>query len=70
MIFPASKSDNINNGFSFPEDILCGQRDPFSDISLSIEDLVIPWSELAVREKIGAGMFYHRNTTFQMYLGV
>ncbi|KQJ99693.1 hypothetical protein BRADI_3g44707v3 [Brachypodium distachyon] len=42
---------------SFPEDTLSEQSDPFSDISLNIEDLIIPWNKLAVREKIGAGSF-------------
>lgn len=30
---------------------------PFSDMSLEIEDLIIPWSELVLKEKIGAGSF-------------
>ncbi|TVU29891.1 hypothetical protein EJB05_21482 [Eragrostis curvula] len=42
---------------SFPEDAQSGQSDPFSDMSLDIEDLIIPWSELVLREKIGAGVF-------------
>lgn len=53
----AGRDGNFIRQRSFPEDILSGQRDPFSDVSLSIEDLIIPWSELAVREKIGAGSF-------------
>ncbi|CAM0945373.1 unnamed protein product [Alopecurus aequalis] len=53
----SGRDGNFIRQRSFPEDILTGQRDPFSDISLSIEDLVIPWSDLAVREKIGAGSF-------------
>ncbi|KAM0866057.1 hypothetical protein ACQ4PT_042855 [Festuca glaucescens] len=53
----SGRDGNFIRQRSFPEDILSGQRDPFSDISLSIEDLIIPWSELAVREKIGAGSF-------------
>ncbi|GJM85147.1 hypothetical protein PR202_ga01572 [Eleusine coracana subsp. coracana] len=36
---------------SFPEDAQSGQSDPFSDMSLDIEDLIIPWSELVLREK-------------------
>lgn len=53
----SGRDGNFIRQRSFPEDILSGQRDPVSDISLSIEDLLIPWSELVVREKIGAGSF-------------
>ncbi|KAK3154238.1 hypothetical protein QOZ80_2BG0188030 [Eleusine coracana subsp. coracana] len=42
---------------SFSEDAQSGQSNPFSDMSLDIEDLIIPWSELVLREKIGAGSF-------------
>ncbi|XP_052142482.1 serine/threonine-protein kinase CTR1-like isoform X1 [Oryza glaberrima] len=42
---------------SSPEDTQSAQSDPFSDISLDIEDLIIPWSELVLKEKIGAGSF-------------
>ncbi|KAL6899846.1 hypothetical protein ACP4OV_006504 [Aristida adscensionis] len=42
---------------SFPEDTQSAQSDPFSDMSLDIEDLIIPWSELVLKEKIGAGSF-------------
>ncbi|KAJ1279356.1 hypothetical protein BS78_04G149400 [Paspalum vaginatum] len=42
---------------SFPEDTQSGLSDPFSDMSLEIEDLIIPWNELALKEKIGAGSF-------------
>ncbi|AQK71404.1 Serine/threonine-protein kinase CTR1 [Zea mays] len=39
------------------EDTQSGLSDPFSDMSLEIEDLIIPWSELVLKEKIGAGSF-------------
>lgn len=42
---------------SSPEDTQSGLSDPFSDMSLEIEDLIIPWSELVLKEKIGAGSF-------------
>ncbi|KAG2651314.1 hypothetical protein PVAP13_1NG279000 [Panicum virgatum] len=42
---------------SFPEDTQSGLCDPFSDMSLDIEDLIIPWCELVLKEKIGAGSF-------------
>ncbi|KAF8686677.1 hypothetical protein HU200_043509 [Digitaria exilis] len=63
--FPRPKSDaqliNQNENFimqrSFPEDTQSGLSDPFSDMPLDIEDLIIPWSELVLKEKIGAGSF-------------
>ncbi|CAD6250831.1 unnamed protein product [Miscanthus lutarioriparius] len=39
------------------EDTQSGLSDPFSDMSLEIEDLIIPWSELVLKEKIGTGSF-------------
>ncbi|AQK71420.1 Serine/threonine-protein kinase CTR1 [Zea mays] len=42
---------------SSQEDTQSGLSDPFSDMSLEIEDLIIPWSELVLKEKIGAGSF-------------
>ncbi|WVZ75199.1 hypothetical protein U9M48_023280 [Paspalum notatum var. saurae] len=39
---------------SFPDDTQSGLSDPFSDMSLEIEDLIIPWNELILKEKIGA----------------
>ncbi|CAL4969053.1 unnamed protein product [Urochloa decumbens] len=42
---------------SFPEDTQSRLSDPFSDMSIDIEDLIIPWSELVLKEKIGAGSF-------------
>uniref|UniRef100_I1P0W6 non-specific serine/threonine protein kinase n=1 Tax=Oryza glaberrima TaxID=4538 RepID=I1P0W6_ORYGL len=53
--FPSSEVDNTDEYFSSPEDTQSAQSDPFSDISLDIEDLIIPWSELVLKEKIGAG---------------
>jgi serine/threonine-protein kinase CTR1 len=31
-----------------------------SDLSLAADDLIIPWSELILKEKIGAGTGLHR----------
>uniref|UniRef100_J3LDE4 non-specific serine/threonine protein kinase n=1 Tax=Oryza brachyantha TaxID=4533 RepID=J3LDE4_ORYBR len=42
---------------SFLEDTQSAHSDPFSDISIDSEDLIIPWSELVLKEKIGAGSF-------------
>uniref|UniRef100_A0A0D9VGK3 non-specific serine/threonine protein kinase n=1 Tax=Leersia perrieri TaxID=77586 RepID=A0A0D9VGK3_9ORYZ len=50
----SGQDGNIFMQNSFPED---AQNDPFSEISLDIEDLIIPWSELVLKEKIGAGSF-------------
>jgi hypothetical protein len=52
----SSKVNYIKNIFSFPEDTQSGLSDPFSDMSLDIEELIIPWSELVLKEKIGAGV--------------
>jgi len=38
-------------------------------MSLEIEDLIIPWSELVLKEKIGAGVFPPEFCTYQLYLG-
>ncbi|XP_062219189.1 serine/threonine-protein kinase CTR1-like isoform X2 [Phragmites australis] len=54
---PGSRDGNFIMQRSFPEDTQSGQSDPFSDISLDIEDLIIPWIELVLKEKIGAGSF-------------
>uniref|UniRef100_A0A453H028 Protein kinase domain-containing protein n=1 Tax=Aegilops tauschii subsp. strangulata TaxID=200361 RepID=A0A453H028_AEGTS len=32
-------------------------RSTVSDLSLAVDDLIIPWSELVLKEKIGAGSF-------------
>ncbi|XP_072970936.1 serine/threonine-protein kinase CTR1-like isoform X2 [Typha angustifolia] len=34
-----------------------GQSFPLNNISLAVDDLIIPWSELVLKEKIGAGSF-------------
>ncbi|XP_073004375.1 serine/threonine-protein kinase CTR1 isoform X3 [Typha latifolia] len=34
-----------------------GQSFPLNNISLAVDDLMIPWSELVLKEKIGAGSF-------------
>ncbi|CAN6251751.1 unnamed protein product [Urochloa humidicola] len=52
-----SQGENFIMQRSFPEDTQSGLSDPFSDMSLDIEDLIIPWSELVLKEKIGAGSF-------------
>ncbi|XP_034601459.1 serine/threonine-protein kinase CTR1 isoform X2 [Setaria viridis] len=52
-----SQDENFMMQRSFPEDTQSGLSDPFSDMSLDIEDLIIPWSELVLKEKIGAGSF-------------
>ncbi|OEL14922.1 Serine/threonine-protein kinase CTR1 [Dichanthelium oligosanthes] len=52
-----SQDENFIMQWSFPEDTQSGLSDPFSDMSLDIEDLIIPWSELVLKEKIGAGSF-------------
>ncbi|RLM78867.1 serine/threonine-protein kinase CTR1-like [Panicum miliaceum] len=52
-----SQDENFIMRRSFPEDTQSGLSDPFSDMSLDIEDLIIPWSELVLKEKIGAGSF-------------
>jgi len=57
LFFSSSKVEYIKHIFSFPEDTRSGLSDPFSDMSLDIEDLIIPWSELVLKEKIGAGSF-------------
>ena len=31
---------------------------PSNDLALGIEDLVIPWSDLELKERIGAGIFH------------
>ncbi|KAJ1699653.1 hypothetical protein LUZ63_008165 [Rhynchospora breviuscula] len=44
--------------FGIVQEGQCGQgSNPFNDISIAIHDLIIPWSELALKEKIGAGSF-------------
>jgi len=52
-----SQDGNFIMQRSSPEDTQSGLSDPFSDMSLEIEDLIIPWSELVLKEKIGAGSF-------------
>jgi hypothetical protein len=37
-------------------------------MSLDIEDLIIPWSELVLKEKIGAGVFPLKLCTYELYL--
>lgn len=54
---PGSQEGNFIMQRSFPEDTQSGLSDPFSDMSLEIEDLIIPWKELVLKEKIGAGSF-------------
>jgi len=34
-------------------------RHTVSDLSLAADDLIIPWNELVLKEKIGAGIFAH-----------
>jgi len=38
-------------------------------MSLDIEDLIIPWSELVLKEKIGAGVFPQKLCTYRLYVG-
>ncbi|CAN6278710.1 unnamed protein product [Urochloa humidicola] len=52
-----SPDENFIMQRSFPEDTQSRLSDPFSDMSIDIEDLIIPWSELVLKEKIGAGSF-------------
>jgi serine/threonine-protein kinase CTR1 len=35
-------------------------RNTVSDLSLAADDLIIPWSELVLKEKIGSGTGVHR----------
>jgi serine/threonine-protein kinase CTR1 len=35
-------------------------RNTVSDLSLAADDLIIPWSELVLKEKIGTGTGVHR----------
>ncbi|XP_078157230.1 protein kinase superfamily protein isoform X1 [Carex rostrata] len=44
--------------FNNPHEIQFGQgSNPFNDISIAVHDLTIPWCELVLKEKIGAGSF-------------
>jgi serine/threonine-protein kinase CTR1 len=44
--------------FSNPHESQFGQgSNPFNDISVAVYDLTIPWCELVLKEKIGAGSF-------------
>ncbi|KAJ4764794.1 protein kinase family protein [Rhynchospora pubera] len=52
------KPDKHISDFGIAQEGQCGQgSNPFNDISIAIHDLIIPWSELALKEKIGAGSF-------------
>ncbi|KAL6634241.1 hypothetical protein ACP70R_026912 [Stipagrostis hirtigluma subsp. patula] len=52
-----SQDEHVTMQRSFPEDTQLRKSSPFNDMSLDIEDLTIPWSELVLKEKIGAGSF-------------
>jgi len=53
-------------------------RHTVSDLSLAADDLIIPWNELVLKEKIGAGSFgtvhradWHGSVSFCMvYLSI
>lgn len=43
--------------FNNPHESQFGQgSNPFNDISIAVHDLTIPWCELVLKEKIGAGI--------------
>lgn len=43
--------------FSNPQESQFGKgSNHFNDISIAVHDLIIPWSEIVLKEKIGAGM--------------
>lgn len=43
--------------FNNPHESQFGQgSNPFNDISIAVDDLTIPWCELVLKEKIGAGI--------------
>ncbi|OAY64383.1 Serine/threonine-protein kinase CTR1 [Ananas comosus] len=54
--FKDIKADK-NTNFDVREENHFGQCSALNDISLAVDDLMIPWSELVLKEKIGAGSF-------------
>jgi hypothetical protein len=54
------KLDKHTVDFSNPQESQFGKgSNHFNDISVAVHDLTIPWSELVLKEKIGAGRFIH-----------
>lgn len=59
--FKDIKADK-NTNFDVREENHFGQCSALNDISLAVDDLMIPWSELVLKEKIGAGICLHKSS--------
>ncbi|CAL9107908.1 unnamed protein product, partial [Musa textilis] len=57
IIHPADLKAEKKKDFRFIEDSRKGGNRSNNDISLAVDDLSIPWSELILKERIGAGSF-------------
>ncbi|WOL03471.1 serine/threonine-protein kinase CTR1 [Canna indica] len=57
IIPPSDPKANMKKDFRLMEDSKQGGNKPSNDIGLAVDDLEIPWTELVLKERIGAGSF-------------
>jgi serine/threonine-protein kinase CTR1 len=56
VVLPLVTSSNIKLELDKKKELVTTQlRNTVSDLSLAADDLIIPWNELILKEKIGAG---------------